>query len=715
MSDTFSSGDFFSGDLSSTDSIVQIFTGLFGEGWQKIGLDAVMGAGAESSSMIISVLGAINVIALNAGALMLGWIALSATMGTAHEGQFLGKRFHDIWMPLRSGLSITLLAPVAKGGLCVVQVIGLIFIGFSIQFANYIQSVGLDFMLKNNGNVTLSLPPGIQQNAKGLASGLLKTLVVQHHAALNEEEKIVPYKFDDNFGYSLAFYGPNMFLDFRRPLSTVIISKPSTSSAIAETRLMAVKKMYETLDPLALSIVTKATAEYEDTEMDTNLFETSINNYFTDVQPELVTLLSKENPDYQNQLTTFVDKAKKDGVLWLGSYYHTMSRLSEKTHAIANDFPTFHQANLSGISDEMNVLLESALATVQTVEENFEESKKVAIIDQGPPFLGGRLAKFLDPMREVGIPGFVNAITDGDPLSNLADWGHGLMWAGEAVVGSYLIFYTGAETADGVANSGLGKAISLIPGAAIVKGAIQGGTKFLSKIWPLILFLAIPAITLGIMMAVYLPAVPYVIWMAAIIGCLILWIEFLVHMPVWSITFATGEGEGLAGQRSQQGLMLIANSLFRLPLMTAGFLIAVVIMPLIGKVIGATLLVMVEGMTAEYVVGIPTMLGIWFLFGGFTILQTHTVFGLVTHLPEGVMKFFGGAVTSMGEAQQEARTRNMIMASLSKGEGAGQNIVGKAGPSESANQKIQKKAGNNEAAAEGRGNEMGNLAPAEKL
>ena len=188
-SNTISSGDFFSGNISGSDSIVQILAELFGHGWHEIGLDAVMGGGSESASMIIAVLGAINIIALNAGALMLGWVTMSATMGTAHEGQFLGKRFHDFWMPLRSGLSILFLAPVAKGGLCFVQIIGLIFIGFSIQFANFIQGVGLDYMLANDGRVVaLSVHPEMKENAQKVAAGLLETLVIQHHYQLNQEK-----------------------------------------------------------------------------------------------------------------------------------------------------------------------------------------------------------------------------------------------------------------------------------------------------------------------------------------------------------------------------------------------------------------------------------------------------------------------------------------------------------------------------------------------
>lgn len=686
-SNAISSGDFFSGNISGSDSIVQILAELFGHGWHEIGLDAVMGGGSESASMIIAVLGAINTIALNAGALILGWVTLSATMGTAHEGQFLGKRFHDFWMPLRSGLSILFLAPVAKGGLCFVQIIGLISIGFSIQFANFIQGVGLDYMLANDGRVVaLSVPPDMKENAQEVAAGLLKTLVIQRHYQLNQEKDFAPYTIDQSSGYSFRFHGPNTVFGKPQILSYVQIPNYDTSSGIATARAKAIQDMYHTLDPLALSIVTKTNADYENVEADFGIFEQSINAYIATVAPYVGELLSEYNPDYKEELSSFVKKAKEDGVIWLGSYYHTIARFSEKVHNIATDYPRLRPVNLEDISDDINILLEAALSSVRSIENQLDEKIRMARVDQGSGIFKGPLNKMTYALMSRPMNGFIKSVMDGDPLANLADWGHWLMGISETIVVRYLGLFGAAKFADGMSDSLGGKVLGLFS-AGTSNGATEAGVGILSKLWSLVLFLVIPLTTLGFMLAVYLPSVPYIIWMSAIVGCLILWLEFLVHMPIWSITFATGEGEGLAGQRSQQGLLLIANALFRLPLITAGFLIAIVIMPLIGKVIGSTFMVFVGGMTAEHIVGIPTMIAVWFVFGGFTVLQTHTVYGLTTHLAEGAMKFFGGAVTSMGEAQQEARTRNMIMASLSKGESAGQGIIGRGGPTDGQNLK----------------------------
>ncbi len=682
---TLTNGNFFSGNINSTDSIGEIISQIFGPGWAEIGTEAIFGGGSESASMIIAILGALNVVVLNAGAICLGWLALQASVGTAHEGQFLGKRFHSYWAPIRFGVLVTFLAPVAKGGLCVFQVLGLILIGCSIQFGNFIKSTGLDYMLENGGRVsTLQVPAALEENTQKLASGLLKTLVVQYHYNVNKNQDFEFYKIKEDPHYTFEFYSPYTNLK-GEPMVLAYAQIPDyeTSSEIAVARANAVNQMYATLSNLAYSIVTRMTAEEDNVPAEVELFEQSIDDYIAAVSPHIEELISKHNPDYMNELEEFVALSKENGVLWLGSYYHTISRYSSKINDIAADYPSLNSVGMYKMPDDVNILLEAALASVQTIEDDLKQKTQIARKNSGSGMFKGPLNDITYSLTSIPMNGLILSIAEGDPLANLADWGHNLMGTSEAIMVAYMGLYGAAEFGKGASQSIAGKVLGLFTIGAS-DGAISAGTGILSKLWAVVLFLIIPLITLGIMLGIYIPLVPYIIWMSAIVGCIIQWIEFLVLGSIWCITFASGEGEGIAGQRSQQGLTLIANAVLRLPLMVVGFMMAVVLMPLIGKVIAATYIVAVGGMTAEHVVGIPTMIAVWFIFGSFMILETHTVYGLTTYIPDNAMKFFGGAITSMGEAAHEGRTRSVIMASLTKGEGAGQMVLGKSGaePSE---------------------------------
>ncbi len=56
-----------------------------------------------------------NLVLMGTGGLMLGWHTISGMVATAHEGQVLGQRWHQIWAPVRVSIGISLLAPISNG------------------------------------------------------------------------------------------------------------------------------------------------------------------------------------------------------------------------------------------------------------------------------------------------------------------------------------------------------------------------------------------------------------------------------------------------------------------------------------------------------------------------------------------------------------------------------------------------------------------------
>ena len=64
----------------------------------------------------------------NAGVLLIGGVLAAYTivagvLGTAHEGELLGKKFSSLWIPIRYSVGTALVLPVIGGGYCVMQAI----------------------------------------------------------------------------------------------------------------------------------------------------------------------------------------------------------------------------------------------------------------------------------------------------------------------------------------------------------------------------------------------------------------------------------------------------------------------------------------------------------------------------------------------------------------------------------------------------------------
>jgi hypothetical protein len=188
----------------------------------------------------------------------------------------------------------------------------------------------------------------------------------------------------------------------------------------------------------------------------------------------------------------------------------------------------------------------------------------------------------------------------------------------------------------------------------------------------------LPVAAMGIFLAFYLPAVPFIKWILGLASWLILVIETMFAAPLWAIGHAMPEGEGFAGQHGRTGYMMLLGVLVRPPLMVAGLLCAMVCLPLFGKFLGASFLIFHSSMTSgNTIYGPAAIVAFLFLGGTLFVMVTQKLFSLITWLPENVTKWIGQQVASLGEAHDEAQNKAMFMAAASgMGGGVGAAVGG---------------------------------------
>src|SRR3990167_9445363 len=56
-----------------------------------------------------------NTIVMTVGAFVVVYVTVVGVMMTAHEGEFMGKKWNNIWIPIRTVLGIGALVPTASG------------------------------------------------------------------------------------------------------------------------------------------------------------------------------------------------------------------------------------------------------------------------------------------------------------------------------------------------------------------------------------------------------------------------------------------------------------------------------------------------------------------------------------------------------------------------------------------------------------------------
>lgn len=73
-------------------------------------------SGTGSSTMLVGVMfKVLNTMALTIGAFVIVYITIVGMLATAHEGEFLGKKWSGLWVPIRTTLGIAALFPLPSG------------------------------------------------------------------------------------------------------------------------------------------------------------------------------------------------------------------------------------------------------------------------------------------------------------------------------------------------------------------------------------------------------------------------------------------------------------------------------------------------------------------------------------------------------------------------------------------------------------------------
>ena len=86
-----------------------------------------------------------NSIILVIAVLLLIYVTIIAVVGTAHEGEFMGKKLNNIWIPIRAVLGIALLVPTGAG-YCGIQIIMMWVIVQGIGAANTVWFTALSYI-----------------------------------------------------------------------------------------------------------------------------------------------------------------------------------------------------------------------------------------------------------------------------------------------------------------------------------------------------------------------------------------------------------------------------------------------------------------------------------------------------------------------------------------------------------------------------------------
>jgi hypothetical protein len=175
-----------------------------------------------------------------------------------------------------------------------------------------------------------------------------------------------------------------------------------------------------------------------------------------------------------------------------------------------------------------------------------------------------------------------------------------------------------------------------------------------TPIFALLLALLIPGLTI----AFVLPMIPWIMWMAGVMGWLILVCEAVIAVPLWMLAHMTMQGEGLHG-RASEGYALLFNVLFRPVLMLFGLFLGYFIFASISFLIRQTFgiaagFVLEHGWIVTNVLGVVVLLSIFVMTHVVAALMSFRMISLVPHHVPRLLGFHGAGRVDMDEFSRDA-------------------------------------------------------------
>lgn len=641
------------------DLATRVMEGLLGEMYTS-----PLTSGLGASTLFGSIFLVFNVVVFAVGTVWASYGVISGVVQTAHEGVVLGKRLSSVWMPVRMVTGIGGLVP-AFGGFSLAQVAMILATSWGIAFANFAYkeaiTAGASSATLLNVSTTKTAP---NKDTYALAMTLFKQRLCERgynhkkndlEAAGNTVatadrlkqftlESVAPGQIPGHVvGYAIGTDGDKTHC-FGAGLSH---KKGDTGRESSSLGFRSGAVDYDAINNQVW-----------------NAYQSNFSTFTGRVHQIADTYYAaRANPNGQ-EVRVPVDEIKAAGVWYLGaveaggnaSVNHKLIKEEALTNMQKHGFfsagsfySTWAEATaaVAQATDAVDVVIVYPSArdkfssgdydSITYPEERDSERSAGNKWCMGTENATGNCSLgqvFVKKLLEAGTAGSGGSTTLIDPIIALKNIGDYMMTTGEGIMMATVV--TGSS--DGVVSktvSTIGSVLNKIPGPI---GFAADLVKALGAMAPYIggLLFAV-----GAMCAIYIPMVPFINWVSALVQYCCIVVEGLAAAPLWALAHLQAEGEGM-GQRTERGYLYLLNLLFRPILMVAAFFAASALVILLGSVVYQMYLPAIASAQGNSVTGIFSVIGYVFLFFVIMNIIITGLFHLVMELSDDAIGWVGG-------------------------------------------------------------------------
>ena len=212
-----------------------------------------------------------------------------------------------------------------------------------------------------------------------------------------------------------------------------------------------------------------------------------------------------------------------------------------------------------------------------------------------------------------------------------------------------------------------GKAATMLPGSgSVISGVVGTASKFgflepLKELGAAVMTIAWTLLVVGLIMSLYIPLIPFIVWMGACLSYAASFIEGLIAMPLHSFSHLDTDGEGL-GQKTGHGYLFMLNTLTRPSLMVMSFFIASSLVVIMGTFQAALFIPAMNNMQGNSVTGMFSIIGLILIFLVINVTLINACFELINLIPDQVIGFIGaGSVNTRLGSDTEGKINGIFL------------------------------------------------------
>lgn len=640
--------------LPASDMVSQIISTLFGPGWESTAV------GGGTPTFLNSVISNFNTIACSAVGVLFIVTMFKGAMATAHDGSAGGKNMHTIWAPLRIATAALGNAP-AFSGISVAQGILFLTVAWSLTFANQMWDLSVDSFTENGARLTAAAPTRLHEDVGALAEGILRSEVLQATAyyeqalgtpgnRITTTPQWIPDEASETGGGAFVMYmNSPKDLGLEREMGTITVPCTSPDSPACAARMLGVAQLLADLNPIAYTLASTGSVP-ERARVKPKDFGAALEKYEATVLPTLREMITEQQGQLSDQLTNFKDSAKSAGFMGAGMFYWTISRLNERINeditagvnysapslrAHSDVDPRFWEPSVANRNLEtMGVYLERA-RQYPTKENELIEAAKAGVDTKSA---WGKVRVFLNALfYDWSFPMVVKAFSEKDPIAAMSNMGHSMIGGIETALTAWLGINMTQGGMEGAQDTAPGMLTKWFGSNVVVRSLGRA----LEAASPFIVILVIAAFVFAFTLAFYVPSMPFIVMVSAVVNYIVQLTEAIFLVPVWMVALAMPEGEGMAGEHGKAGVLIILGLLLRAPLMVAGFLTSMVLISGVGKVIGQAFIVFGFSVNSGHVSGLPSSIAMVVIFSGLMTVLIHGLLELTTRIPDYALQWVG--------------------------------------------------------------------------